>query len=190
MNKQITFITGNSYKFNIAKKALENSGIDLIQEKFETPEIQSENVEDVASYSAKWASDQLGKPVIVTDFGMYIEALKGFPGPFIKYVNHWLNSEDILKLMEGKDNRKCTAKDCLAYCKPGEDPKIFVEENIGIITTSLGKPLYRNFTIDQIYIPPGFEQVQSEIPDEQMLGFWSSSEIWHKLADYINKTSP
>jgi inosine/xanthosine triphosphate pyrophosphatase family protein len=51
MTKQITFITGNSYKFDVAKKSLEGTGIELIQQKLDTPEIQSVNVEVIASYS-------------------------------------------------------------------------------------------------------------------------------------------
>ena len=183
--KQIAYVTGNSLKFNVAKKALENSDIELIQEKLETPEIQSENGEEVAAFSAKWASEKLGKPVIVSDFGVYIEALNGFPGPFIKYINHWLTSEDIIRLMNGKENRKITERDYLAYCEPGTEPVVFVGENFGNITTKLGQIKYRGYTLDQIFIPDGFDRVQSEIPEEQMIEFWNSGKVWEKLTQYL-----
>lgn len=44
--KQIHFVTGNSYKFQVAQKALEGTGIDLVQEILDTPEIQSTSVEE------------------------------------------------------------------------------------------------------------------------------------------------
>ena len=183
--KQVAYVTGNTLKFTIAKKALEGTGIDLVQEKLETPEIQSENGEEVAAFSAKLASEKLSKPVIVSDFGIYIEALNGFPGPFIKYINHWLTSEDLLKLMEGKENRKIVEKDYLAYCEPGKESVVFASENFGKMAHKTGKPQFRNFTIDQIFIPEGFDKVQSEIPEEQMIEYWNSGGIWKKLAQYL-----
>lgn len=103
-------MTGNKYKFEIAQKVLENSNVELIQQKIETPEIQSSDVEEIASYSAKFAAEKLGKPVALTDAGWYINALNGFPGLFIKYINQWLTSDEILKLMEGKSDRSVLLK--------------------------------------------------------------------------------
>lgn len=99
--KTITFVTGNPYKFEVAKKVIEKRGLILEKEKLETPEIQETDVVKIASYSAKWACEKLGKPAALTDVGWYIEALNGFPGPFIKYINQWLTSDDLLKLMSG-----------------------------------------------------------------------------------------
>ncbi|MBU5225066.1 hypothetical protein KQI36_00110 [Clostridium senegalense] len=83
----IIYVTGNNLKFEIAKKVFEGSNINLIQKKLDTPEIQSFNVCDVATYSAKWASEKLNSSVIVTDAGFYVNSLRGFPGPYIKYIN-------------------------------------------------------------------------------------------------------
>lgn len=83
----IFFITGNAYKFQIAQEALAGDGIELIQKELETPEIQSISIEEIASFSANWASNLLKESVIVSDAGYYIEAFNGFPGPFIKYIN-------------------------------------------------------------------------------------------------------
>jgi hypothetical protein len=41
---ELIFATGNSLKFAIAKKALEDTNIVLVQRKMEIPEIQSEDV--------------------------------------------------------------------------------------------------------------------------------------------------
>ena len=96
--KTIVFVTGNPYKFEVAQKSFENSDINIVQQEIETPEIQSTDVKEIASYSAKWAAEKLGKPVVLTDAGYYIKTLNGFPGPFIKYINKWLTAEDVLKL--------------------------------------------------------------------------------------------
>jgi len=86
MDNILVYVTGNDTKFEVALKTFSNTGIALLQKSLSTPEIQSKSVQEVAMYSARWASKELDKPVIVTDAGFYIEALNGFPGPFIKFV--------------------------------------------------------------------------------------------------------
>ena len=44
----------------------------------ETPEIQAKTNREVAEFSAQWAANKFGLPVIKEDVGMYIEALGGF----------------------------------------------------------------------------------------------------------------
>lgn len=183
----IIFVTGNNYKFQVAQKVLEERGVDLIQQKIETPEIQSTEVSEIASFSAKWAAQKLNKPVVLTDAGYYIQALNGFPGPFIKYINQWLTSQDLLKLMEGKTNRKVVVKACLAYCKPGEKPITFegtVTANIATKAVKTDKP--DPTPINEIFIPEGYDKTETEIPREEMIKFWAQVEnYWEKLADYL-----
>lgn len=182
----VYFVTGNAYKFEVAQKAVEGTGIELIQERLDTPEIQSTSVEEVAAYSAKWACEKSGKPVVVTDAGYYIEALKGFPGPYIKYINQWLTSEDLVRLMQGKENRKVISRDCLAYCEPGKEPVTFVCEWVGqiadrpVITDKPGST-----SINEIFIPEGYDKVEAEISKEEMIKFWAKNDPWKRLADFI-----
>jgi XTP/dITP diphosphohydrolase len=184
--KKIVFVTGNEYKFQVAQKALAGLPIKLIQKKLETPEIQSTKVTEIASFSAKWAADKLKKPVFLSDAGYYIEALNGFPGPFIKCTNSWLTAEDYLRLMKGKKNRKVITKDCIAYCEPGSKPITFCGKALGTIAQKVGKK--GTTSINEIYIPEGFNKVESEIPRKQMLSFWGKRGAhWQAFAKYLKK---
>jgi XTP/dITP diphosphohydrolase len=186
--KSLVFVTGNPYKFEVAKKALGLEGIEVVQEKLETPEIQSTDIEEIAKFSAKWAAEKLQKPVAVTDAGYYIEALNGFPGPFVKYINKWLTAEDLLKIMEGKTNRRAEVKICLGYCEPGKESITFMTGAEGTIALKAGRSDQKNFSMDQIFIPEGFEKVDSEIPRDKMVKFWMGKEgYWKKLAEYLFK---
>ena len=189
--KTIIVVTGNPYKFQIAQKVLESKGLKVIQERLETPEIQSVDVIEIASFSAKWAAGKLGKPVALTDAGYYIEALNGFPGPFIKYINIWLTSQDLLKLMRGKKNRRVVVKACLVYCEPGKEPVTFQSEITGTISEKAVKTDKEGGTpINEIFIPEGYSKVETEIPREEMVKFWAKTEkYWGKLADYLSKSN-
>ncbi len=169
---------------------LENSGIELIQRKIETPEIQSTDVAEIASYSAQFAAEKLKKPVVVTDAGYYIEVLNGFPGPFIKYINQWLVAEDLLKLMDGKKDRRIFVRVCLAYCEPDKAPITFEGKIKGRIAHHAGKIVEGAWgsPINRIFIHEGFNKVESEIPREEIVKFWSKAETyWQKLAMYLIK---
>ena len=158
---EIVFVTGNNLKFEVAQKSLKPYGIKLVQRRIDTPEIQSTDVGEVASYSAKWACERLELPVVVTDAGYYIKALNGFPGPFIKYINKWFNASDILKLMEGKGNREVEVKDGLAYCEPGKESVVFFGVFKGKIAMAAGKK--GTTPINEVFIPEGYDKVESDV---------------------------
>lgn len=105
MKKEITFVTGNWAKVATAKKALEPLGYKVDNVKMETPEIQADDVVDVAKYSAKWACEQLESPVIKVDCGLFVKSLKGFPGVYTHYADDTIGEDGLLKLMEGIEDR-------------------------------------------------------------------------------------
>lgn len=80
--KKITYVTGNQEKISSARKALEPIGFIVDNVKMETVEIQADDTEDVAKYSASWACQKLNCAVLKNDIGLYIEALNGFPGVY------------------------------------------------------------------------------------------------------------
>ncbi len=179
----LTYVTGNGIKFKVAEQVLRESGILLRQEHLHMPEIQSSRVEDVAEYSALWASQQLNQPVVVTDAGFYIEALNGFPGPFIKFINEWFSAEDFLSLMQGKNNRQIVIRDCLAYSQPDEKPVTFCGLYRGVLATEPGRK--RGTPIEQVFIPEGYSVPASEILPDEMITYWSNVSTWLELRQYL-----
>jgi len=184
----IFFITGNNLKFQIVQKDLSGVGVELIQKEIDTPEIQSTSIEEIASFSAQWASDSLKEPVIVSDVGYYIEALSGFPGPFIKYINEWLSADDLLRLMGGKKNRSVIVKDCLAYCELGKKPVLFCGSAKGTIADKKGSK--GRTSINEIFIPEGYDKVESDILWDEMKEFWAKNlNHYQALAEYLRKNA-
>jgi XTP/dITP diphosphohydrolase len=176
---RLVYVTGNAFKLAVAERALEGSGVVLVQKDLDAPEIQSDRVEDVAIYAGEWACRRLGEPVVVTDGGFYIEALNGFPGPFVKFVNQWLTAQDLLDLMQGKDDRRIVARDCLAYCRPGEKPVTFSGSYPGVLATVPGERNGRS--IERVFIPTGYTAPVSDWPAEEQLAYWSRADVWVQL---------
>lgn len=182
------FLTGNPIKLRLAKAIWSKYNVDFEHQKLETPEIQAFTTEEVAKYSAQWAANHLGRAVIVNDVGYYIEALNGFPGAYIKYINKWLTSQDLLNLMIGKTNRRLEIQDILAYCEPNQEPVIFTAKLYATLSSKTeGKGLN---PMDEIMIRDGFDKEQSLINFEDTFEYWCDNvSCYHDLAKYLTNNS-
>ena len=179
----ITFVTGNNGKWAIAKDIFATYGLALDQAKMETPEIQSSDVQDVATYSARYAAQRLNKPVIKSDVGYYISALNGFPGPLIKYINQMLTSEDLLRLMAGEENRIMIIRECLAFATPDGFTKSFIHEQK---TTLAQQAEGTGSSIDKIMILDGFNKTRGACSPEEVADFWKKSlTLYHDMAQFL-----
>ncbi|SDF26953.1 dITPase [Methanolobus vulcani] len=123
--RKIVFVTGNNGKFREVKDILAARGFEVIQNTDGYPELQEDDLEPIAAYGAKWASDKLGLPVMVDDSGLFINVLNGFPGPYSAFVEKNLGNPRVLKIMEGETERSAVFKSVIGYCEPGAEPLTF-----------------------------------------------------------------
>ena len=184
MEKKITFVTGNWAKIASAKQALEPLGYTIDNIKMETPEIQADDVTEVAKYSAKWACEKLNRPVLKNDCGLFIKSLKGFPGVYAHYADDTIGEDGVLKLMEGIEEREAYFKEALAYCVPGEEPIVF--EGITKGTIAKEKSGTYGWSWDFIFIPEGEEKTLGCFPDSERWEFWSL-DSYRNLVEYLEK---
>lgn len=180
----ITYVTGNKYKIELAQRILSPLGINVLQKKIYCPEIQDDKIENVSKFSAKYAANELGMPVIKNDSGLVIEALNGFPGPYTAYVEDTLTEEGILKLMEGKENRSAYFVEVISYCQPNQEPISFISKTEGSI--ALEKKGEFGWSYDRIFIPKGQDKTLAQMPDEERWKFWSD-DAYLQLKDFLGK---
>lgn len=147
----IIFATSNPNKVREVKSILKGHPITIKQKNVKGPEIQSEDLEDVAKTSVLWAAKKSSSPTIVEDAGLFIEALKGFPGASSSYVYKTIGKEGVLKLLEGETNRRAVFESVVAYSTPNEKPICFLGEVRGRI--SLEERGIHGFGFDPIFEP-------------------------------------
>ena len=179
---EITYVTGNWAKIKSAKLILEPLGVKVNHIKMDTTEIQSNDTAEIAKFSAKEASEKLKCAVLKNDTGFFIEALKGFPGPYTHYVDEVLGEDGILKLLEGVENRRAYFKECFAYCEYGKEPIVFESITYGTIDTKKGGQY--GWGWDFIFIPDGYPKTLGSYPDEERLLIWSHDAL-DGLVEYL-----
>jgi len=165
--EEVIFVSGNREKIAIVKEIFKDSKINVSFKKIDCPEIQSEDGKEVAGFSARWAANKLGKPVLKNDSFLEIEALNGFPSFSAKYVEKWLGADGFLRLMKGIKNRKAKYLETTAFCKPGEEPIIFQAETILKIAEE--KSGTHGWEMDNIFIVNGCKKTMANYPDEERL---------------------
>ncbi|HEY0196408.1 MAG TPA: XTP/dITP diphosphatase [Methanobacterium sp.] len=159
----ITFITGNQHKVKEAQGILNNLGIALEHANIGYPEIQG-NLEDVARYGAQHVARRLGKPVIVEDAGLFIKALKWFPGTYSSYVQETLGNKGVLKLMSDVKDRYAEFRSVVGFCTPKTEPEVF----LGTVKGRIGYEEKGNygFAYDPLFIPENYDQSFGELERE------------------------
>ncbi|RLI12892.1 non-canonical purine NTP pyrophosphatase, RdgB/HAM1 family [Candidatus Bathyarchaeota archaeon] len=154
MGRLIYFATNNIHKFNEARLILAEYNIAVAMLRAKTPEIQDDNIENIAKLGAVETSRKTHLPVIVEDAGLFINALNGFPGPYSSYVYQTLGKEGILRLLEGCENRRARFKSAIAFHGPGMKTKCFLGVVEGKISnTARGES---GFGFDPIFEPDKF----------------------------------
>lgn len=180
--KQIIYVTGNQLKVDILKNFIDTNEFEVTSKKIEVPEIQADDIVEVAKFSAKYASDLLKCDVLKNDSGLVIPALNGFPGPFSKYAESTLKSEGFLALMKGKKNRECYYLDAFAYCKYGQEPVVFVSKTYGTIAKRKSGTYGSHF--DKFFIAKGQKKPMSHLAYNDFLAVFNDSSV-KELATYL-----
>jgi XTP/dITP diphosphohydrolase len=159
--KSLTFITGNANKADQLGRYLSFS---VEHTKLDIPEIQSLDLEEVATEKAKAAYAILGTPVLVEDTALTFKALNGLPGTLIKWFFESIGNEGLAKLLNGYENRNAIAKTCFALCDK-DGVKLFLGECKGTVPESPKGD--SDFGWNPIFIPEGEELTWAEMTPEQ-----------------------
>jgi XTP/dITP diphosphohydrolase len=183
MSVRLFFATGNGLKFKYARLRLEKFGLQLEQVHVDVPELQSTDVRAVAEYSARFAGELLGAAVIKTDVSFEIDALNGFPGPFIRFINQWLTPEQMLSMLKDEMNRRARFVDTVALYEPGRGCTSFLSVTAGSMA---GQPEGQNgWGIDRIFVPDGHFRTIAAMSDDEKIAMWDHSH-WEQMGQYLH----
>ena len=131
---QLSFVTGNTEKFQIADAVCRPLSVSLLQRTITLDEVQSEDSEYIIRDKAKRAFQAVGGPVVVSDDSWNIPGLHGFPGPYMKSIDHWFGPDDFLRLTRPLHDRRIILIQLLAY-RDHEMTHIIRHEHTGEILT-------------------------------------------------------
>ncbi len=130
--EEIVFVTHNKGKAKSAERHFKN--IKFTTYDYELDEPRSDDLKVIATAKVKQAYEVVKKPCIALDSGFFIDELNGFPKAFVNFSLETIGIDGILKLMEGKENRKAKFEECLAFYD-GKEIYYFFGEHPGTLAT-------------------------------------------------------
>ncbi|HDR53105.1 MAG TPA: RdgB/HAM1 family non-canonical purine NTP pyrophosphatase [archaeon] len=151
--KQIWFVTSNQGKFREVQKLGRAVGLDVLQVKLDLPEIRG-TLEEIAEDKVRKAQVATGRPVIVDDSGLFVKALRTFPGQFSAFILQTIGNEGLLKLMQGVTDRRAEFRCCAVYYDGVRLEQVTARCEGTILDAPRGRGT-DGFGFDPIFVPTG-----------------------------------
>lgn len=164
--KEIVFVTHNKGKAKSAERYFDD--ITFSTYEFELDEPRSDDLKEIATAKVKQAYEVVKKPCIAMDAGFFIDELNGFPKAFVNFSLETIGIDGILKLMEGKENRRCKFEECLAY-HDGNQIHYFYGKHPGNLSNEiLGKDRDEKWSdLWYIFKPDNHEKTLAQMTSEE-----------------------
>ncbi|KAH0739067.1 hypothetical protein KY290_037772 [Solanum tuberosum] len=161
--RSVTFVTGNAKKLEEVRAILGQS-IPFQSLKLDLPELQGEP-EDISKEKARIAAKEVNGPVLVEDTCLCFNALKGLPGPYIKWFLQKIGHEGLNNLLMAYEDKTAYAMCIFSLALgPNTEPMTFVGKTLGRIVPARGP---NDFGWDPIFQPHGYDQTYAEMPKEE-----------------------
>ncbi len=180
---KVLYTTGNSKKFENAKYFFAKHDIEIEQLLVDINEIQSDDALSVTIDKALKAYELEKKSLFVNDATWIIPALRGFPGPFMKYINKWFDPIDFVHLMQGKNDRRIILRDYIVFidCK---GHKVFKHDYEGIILDTVA-PFDYNYPTDVVISLSKDKKSIAEKNKEGSFFIEGENKIWEEFAQWL-----
>lgn len=183
MAKDITmsdllFITSKPDKVRTLQSYLQKAGLTYTVSlgDADIPEPQGRSIVDIAEQKALLAYRQLRQPVVVEDSGFYIDALNGFPGPYVKYVLDTIGLDGLMRLVAGKTDRGCRFVSAVSLVDAQGKVHTFVDESSTVGTLAEIAAAAREdmqSLISRLFIPQDFNKPLAAMSPTELNAYWA-----------------
>jgi len=140
---------------------MKEHGYELEHIKTTYPEIQADRLEGTIVPGLNWLMERYQRPIMIDDSGLFIDALKGFPGVYSSYVFRTVGCDGVLRLMEGVKNRSARFECCIGFLVPGKEPHI--SKGVAKGSISEKKAGTGGFGYDPVFVPDGYVKTYAQI---------------------------
>ena len=173
----IHYATKNAGKFESLLRESQGTSLKVVQAALVLDEPRSDNTQFIAQRKVLQAYAKLKRPVIALDAGFYVTALNGFPRANVNFMLDTVGVNGLLKLAEGKKDRSCNFRECLAFMDAFLDsPESFICDIDGLLAPKRQGRVkeYHWSPLTAVFIPKGHEKTLAEMNRREYFA-WSES---------------
>jgi XTP/dITP diphosphohydrolase len=162
-------VTSNDEKLATIQSVLGNQ-LSLTRVDLELPEIQSTDTAQVAKHKVIESYKRIEQPVIVDDFGLYLDGLGRFPGPLVKHLLIETGIEGLRALHHISDGSGTMV--CSAAFFDGARLEVCNGKLDGTFEFELADP-DADMLVSTLFVPSGYETAIGEldIPNHRIVAY-------------------
>lgn len=173
------FITGNAGKYEEVKEIIPF----VVQKDIDLVEIQEIDPNKIISHKLFEAVKAVEGEIMVEDTSLYINSMKGLPGPLIKWFLKSLDLEGLVQTATSFNDTTAVAKTNIGYISPKGKITFFDGEIVGDIVNPRGD---KGFGWDPIFQPKGSNKTFGEMKLEEKIEFSMRKIATEKLKEFLN----
>ncbi|MFH1366739.1 MAG: RdgB/HAM1 family non-canonical purine NTP pyrophosphatase [Patescibacteria group bacterium] len=176
----IYFITGNKNKLKEVKLIL--PGVEQLD--IDLPEIQEIEGKKIIENKLSEAFNHANGEFIVEDTSLYLNCLKGLPGPYIKWFLRTIGRDGLAEIAEKYGDDRAEAKTIIGYAKNRKEIYFFEGAVKGRIVRPRGES---DFGWDPIFLPDGHDITFAEMSREEKTEISMRRKALNKLDEFLRK---
>lgn len=132
--------------------------------------------------------EQIKEPVVVSDDNWIVPALNGFPGPYMKYINHTFTANDWLRLMKDVTDRRIILRQVIVYQDQQQQQVFATDVEATILREARGQSSYPHTAVISF---DGGKTSAAEIISDGKSALYDANRptSWHDLCKWLKKQS-
>jgi XTP/dITP diphosphohydrolase len=187
---RLAFVTGNAGKAAELRALLAPAGVEVVQDRRGYPEVQASTLREVAEAGARHLlAAGLAPPFALEDSGLFVSALRGFPGVYSRYALDTIGNAGLLRLMAGveRELRGAAFQACLLYVDGDGALHAFEGSCPGRIADRAAGPA--GFGFDPVFVPRGHERTFAEMAPEEKAALSHRGQAARRLRSFLEEST-
>jgi|SRR5688572_33187 len=188
--RQLTFVTGNAGKAAELRAQLKPRGIAVVQDGRGYPEVQADALREVAEAGARHLlAAGLRPPFVLEDSGLFVAALRGWPGVYSRHALDTVGIPGLLRLMAPveKEMRTAAFQACLLYADAAGKLHAFEGSCPGRIADQPAGT--GGFGFDPVFVPRGHDQTFAEMDATEKRALSHRGAAVRAFLEFLDETA-
>ena len=188
--RRLVFVTGNAGKAAELRAQLKPRGIAVVQDDRGYPEVQADTLREVAEAGAQHLlANGLAPPFVLEDSGLFVAALRGWPGVYSRHALDTVGIAGLLRLMAGVEleMRSAAFQACLLYVDPAGRMHAFEGSASGRIADRAAGS--GGFGFDPVFVPRGHDRTFAEMDATEKAALSHRGAAVRAFLEFLDETA-
>ncbi|HJQ94051.1 MAG TPA: RdgB/HAM1 family non-canonical purine NTP pyrophosphatase [Candidatus Thermoplasmatota archaeon] len=188
--QRLTFVTGNAGKARELRGQMAPLGVEVVQDDRGYPEVQAASLAEVAEAGARHLlASGLRPPFLLEDSGLFVAALRGFPGVYSRHTLDTIGCAGLLKLLADVEQETRTAafRAHLLYVDAAGAMHGFEGTCPGRISERAAGT--GGFGFDPVFQPRGHDRTFAEMDAEEKAGLSHRGQAVRAFLGFLDEST-